>query len=144
MSLRICKSLYRYYLVLFNSFKDLTWRLRGKGLCTRRSGEEWSRRERWRVHLNKVHMYMYGDDRAYQSVQVVFSFKSYANKTPHTKLGPCILPSSSQVSLTILPSLLPGMSSFELIHEKEQDMLAQTWDPSTEKAKTGRSPRTQS
>lgn len=72
---------------------------------------------------------------AYQSVQVVLIFKSYANKTPHTKLGPCILPSSSQVSLTILPSLLPGMSSFELIHEKEQDMLAQAWDPSTKRLK---------
>lgn len=32
MSLRICKSLYRYSLVLFESFKDLKRRLREKGL----------------------------------------------------------------------------------------------------------------
>lgn len=81
---------------------------------------------------------------AYQSVQVVLISKSYANKTPHTKLGPRILPSSSQVSLTILPSLLLRHVFLCADPEKEQGMLAQAWEPSTRKTEAGGSPRTQS
>lgn len=83
---------------MLNSFKDLKQRLLGKGLWTRSRGEEWSRRECWRTHLNKAWLLLVERTEDYQSVPVVFTFKSYANKISHRKLESYYFLSSSSKS----------------------------------------------